>query len=80
MTAPALQCWSDSILEYLVACHQWICFISYSSWQKALSPQNCRAKPKYLASWRKSKCLLEHRGSVSILTKKYGQLVQLFVV
>lgn len=48
---------------------KWICFISYSSWQEALNTQNCRAKPKYLAGWRKSRGLLEPGGSVSILTK-----------
>lgn len=58
---------------------KWICFISYSSWQEALSTQNDRAKPKYLAWWR-SRSLLEPRDSVSILTKQYGQLVQLFAV
>lgn len=70
MTAPDLQSWAMLFWSILLLVTKWICFISYSSWQEALSTEIHRAKPKYLARWRKSRCLLEPRDSVSILTKK----------
>lgn len=71
MTAPALQNWAILFWNILLLVTKWICFISSSSWQEALSPHNHRAKPKYLARWRKSRCLLEPRDSVSILRKRW---------
>lgn len=71
VTAPALQSWAILFWNILLLVTKWICFISYSSWQEALSPRNHRAKPKYLARWRKSRCLLEPRDSVSILRQKW---------
>lgn len=71
MTALALQSWAILFWNILLLVTKWICFISYSSWQEALSTQNHRAKPKYLAQWRKSRCLLEPRDTISILIKKW---------
>lgn len=70
MTASASQNWVILFWNILLLVTKWICFISYSSWQEALSTEIHRAKPKYLARCRKSRCLLELRDSVSILTKK----------
>lgn len=66
-----MQSWAILFWNILLLVTKWICFISYSSWQEALSTQNHRAKPKYLARRRTSRCLLEPRDSVSILRKKW---------
>lgn len=71
VTAPTMQSWAILFWNILLLVTKWICFISYSSWQEALSTQNHRAKPKYLARRRTSRCLLEPRDSVSILRKKW---------